>query len=137
MEGKLFLKKVLTNKRESIVKYVTDMQTAFKEIGKSKGAWSVAAITKLLSLICYYSIPFFGFLAININMGWDNFFYVCAVTSFALTLAIGVIVSMFSAITVTRNFMHLLFDGERFKSPKYFRVKESEIVKGFEAEDHD
>ncbi len=57
------------------------------------------------------------------------------VKGFALTLAIGVIVSMFSAITVTRNFMHLLFDGERFKSPKYFRVKESEIVKGFEAED--
>ena len=31
------------------------------------------------------------------------------VKGFALTLAIGVIVSMFSAITITRNFMHLVF----------------------------
>ena len=85
-----FLKKLLVSKRDVVVTYINDMQTAFKEIGKSKGAWSVAALSKLLSLVCYYSIPFFGFLAININMGWDNFFYVCAVTSFALTLAIWV-----------------------------------------------
>ena len=40
------------------------------------------------------------------------------VKGFALTLAIGVIISMFSAITVTRNFMHLLFDADSFKNPK-------------------
>ena len=56
------------------------------------------------------------------------------VKGFALTLAIGVIISMFTAITVTKNFMHLLFDMEAFKNPKLFGVKESDIQKGFEAQ---
>ena len=42
------------------------------------------------------------------------------VKGFALTLAIGVMVSMFTAITVTRNFMHLLFDAGSFRDPKFF-----------------
>lgn len=35
-----------------------------------------------------------------------------AVKGFAVTLAIGVLVSMFSAITVTRTFLHLMMDGQ-------------------------
>ncbi len=34
-----------------------------------------------------------------------------SVKGFAITLAIGVVISMFSAITVTRTFLHLLMDG--------------------------
>lgn len=36
-----------------------------------------------------------------------------SVKGFALTLAIGVAVSMFSAITVTKTFLHLMFDNQR------------------------
>ena len=39
------------------------------------------------------------------------------VKGFALTLAIGVIVSMFSAITITRNFMHLVFGTGKLEKP--------------------
>ena len=55
------------------------------------------------------------------------------VKGFALTLAIGVIVSMFSAITVTKNFMHLIFGTGKLKNPGMFGLKESEINAEFQA----
>ena len=55
------------------------------------------------------------------------------VKGFALTLAIGVIVSMFSAITITKNFMHLIFGTGELKYPALFGLKESEIGKAYEA----
>ena len=55
------------------------------------------------------------------------------VKGFALTLAIGVIISMFSAITVTRNFMHVLFGTGQLKHPSWFGLKESEINAAYEA----
>lgn len=55
------------------------------------------------------------------------------VKGFALTLAIGVIVSMFSAITITKNFMHLIFGTGELKYPALFGLKASEIGKAYEA----
>ncbi len=55
------------------------------------------------------------------------------VKGFALTLAIGVVVSMFSAITITKNFMHLIFGTGELKYPALFGLKESEIGKAYEA----
>ena len=55
------------------------------------------------------------------------------VKGFALTLAIGVLVSMFSAITITKNFMHLVFGTGTLKHPELFGLKKSEIGKGFTA----
>lgn len=54
------------------------------------------------------------------------------VKGFALTLAIGVIVSMFSAITITKNFMHLIFGTGELKYPGLFGLRKDEIGKGFE-----
>lgn len=50
------------------------------------------------------------------------------VKGFALTLAIGVIISMFSAITVTKTLMHAIFDAGKFSSPLWFGVKKEEIT---------
>ena len=55
------------------------------------------------------------------------------VKGFALTLAIGVIVSMFSAITITKNFMHLVFGTGNLKNPAMFGLKPEEIGEGFQA----
>lgn len=55
------------------------------------------------------------------------------VKGFALTLAIGVIVSMFSAITITKNFMHLIFGTGELKYPALFGLKASEIGKAYDA----
>jgi preprotein translocase subunit SecD len=57
------------------------------------------------------------------------------VKGFALTLAIGVLVSMFSAITVTRNFMHLVFGTGDLKHPALFGLKKSDIQNAYEAVD--
>ncbi len=55
------------------------------------------------------------------------------VKGFALTLAIGVIVSMFSAITITKNFMHLVFGTGSLKHPEWFGLRADEIGEGFKA----
>ena len=55
------------------------------------------------------------------------------VKGFALTLAIGVAISMFSAITVTKNFMHLIFGTGQLKYPALFGLKESDINQAYEA----
>lgn len=55
------------------------------------------------------------------------------VKGFALTLALGVIVSMFTAITVTKNFMHLIFGTGELKHPGMFGLKKEEIGVGFQA----
>lgn len=55
------------------------------------------------------------------------------VKGFALTLAIGVMVSMFSAITITKNFMHLTFGTGNLKNPAMFGLKPEEIGEGFQA----
>ncbi len=53
------------------------------------------------------------------------------VKGFALTLAIGVMVSMFTAITVTKNFMHLVFGTGNLKNPALFGLNADEIGEGF------
>ena len=55
------------------------------------------------------------------------------VKGFALTLAIGVIVSMFSAITITKNFMHLIFGTGKLENPAMFGLKEEEINAEYQA----
>jgi preprotein translocase subunit SecD len=55
------------------------------------------------------------------------------VKGFALTLALGVLVSMFSAITITKNFMHLIFGTGDLKYPALFGLKKDEIGAGFSA----
>src|SRR5574344_469327 len=53
------------------------------------------------------------------------------VKGFALTLAIGVMVSMFSAITVTKNLMHLIFGTGELKNPALFGLKKEEIGQSY------
>lgn len=59
------------------------------------------------------------------------------VKGFALTLALGVIVSMFTAITVTKTFLHVVSGGGILQKPWLFGVKREEIsqVKTFENTD--
>ncbi|MFA6989334.1 MAG: protein translocase subunit SecD [Candidatus Gastranaerophilaceae bacterium] len=57
------------------------------------------------------------------------------VKGFALTLVIGVLVSMFTAITVTKNFMHLLFGAGQLVHPEWFGLKAEEIGKAYAAQE--
>lgn len=55
------------------------------------------------------------------------------IKGFALTLVIGVVISMFTAITVTRNFMHLFFGTGQLKNPALFGINPKEISEGYSA----
>lgn len=57
------------------------------------------------------------------------------VKGFALTLALGVMVSMFSAITITKNFMHLIFGTGELRYPQLFGLSKDEIGKAFEVKE--
>ncbi len=55
------------------------------------------------------------------------------VKGFALTLIIGVCLSMFSAITITKNFMHLIFGSSELKYPELFGLKKEDIENAYVA----
>ena len=55
------------------------------------------------------------------------------IKGFAVTLALGVLLSMFTAITVTKNFMHLIFGTGQLKYPALFGLKEEDINEAYEA----
>lgn len=59
------------------------------------------------------------------------------VKGFALTLAIGVAISMFTAITVTKTFMHLVFGSGQLKHPEWFGLKKEDISKTTDFADTD
>ena len=61
------------------------------------------------------------------------YFGASMVKGFALTLIIGVVLSMFSAITVTKNFMHLAFGTSELKYPELFGLKKEDIQNTFKA----
>ena len=49
------------------------------------------------------------------------------VKGFALTLAIGVAISMFTAITVSRSLMEVVIGADHMKHPEWFGLKASEV----------
>jgi len=57
------------------------------------------------------------------------------VKGFALTLTIGVLLSMFSAITVTKNFMHLVFGTSEMKYPQLFGIKKEDVQNAYVAQE--
>ena len=85
-----FIDKRFGHQRERISNYITNMQNAFKDILKSFKIWILAILTKLLSFVFYYSIPFIALLAIGIDINSKDFMYTLALTSFTLTIAIWV-----------------------------------------------
>ncbi len=63
------------------------------------------------------------------------YFGASMVKGFALTLVIGVCLSMFSAITVTKNFMHLVFGSSEMKYPQLFGIRPEEIQNAYKAQE--
>ncbi|MCK7484406.1 MAG: protein translocase subunit SecD [Bacillus subtilis] len=59
------------------------------------------------------------------------------VKGFALTLAIGVAVSMFTAITATKALMRLVFGTGQLKHPEWFGLSKENIKKAIDIQDTD
>ncbi len=58
------------------------------------------------------------------------------VKGFALTLAIGVAVSMFTAITVSRSLMEVILSADHMKHPDWFGLKKGELSEAIAEEQH-
>ncbi len=57
------------------------------------------------------------------------------VRGFAFTLIIGVVISMFTAITVTKTFMHIIFGTGQLKHPEWFGIRKDKIALASVVED--
>lgn len=78
------------NRRGNFEEYISNVQSAFKEISKNIKIWICVLITKILSFGIYYAIPFVALYAIGIKISWNDLPYVMALTAFTLTIAIWV-----------------------------------------------
>lgn len=85
-----WINKFLGNKIESFQVYVSEMQNAFKEMANSKRIMLFVLLTKAVALFCYYSIPYFIFYAVGVDLTFKDLFYVISMTSFALTISVWV-----------------------------------------------
>lgn len=79
-----------SSKHDDFVLYIENMQNAFKEIIKSFKIWFLILITKIISFLIYYAIPFIGLYAIGVEIKMADLPYVMALTAFVLTIAIWV-----------------------------------------------
>ena len=79
-----------------------------------KNAWPSIRDSNFSTLITCGILFWFG-----------NTFGASIVKGFSLTLALGVLVSMFTAIVVTRTFLHLILDNINFAShPRWFGIED-------------
>lgn len=81
-----FLNKFIGDKIDKFRVYIEETQQGFKELSKNIGSVIINFILKLISLMIYYSIPFFIYHAIGVKLEYSDIFYVIAMTSFALTI---------------------------------------------------
>lgn len=68
--------------------YVEEVQKAFKEMGKNYKNIVLTTIIKIIALLIFYAIPFYGLKALHIDIGYENIFYVVSMTCFALTMVV-------------------------------------------------
>ncbi len=81
------------------------------DLGFSR-AWPSIRDSNISTLITCLILYWFG-----------NTFGASIVKGFSITLALGVLVSLFTAITVTRTFLHIVLDNIRFaEHPRWFGV---------------
>jgi len=81
-----FLNKFLGSRIEKFKLYISETQQGFKDMTKNVGPLVLSLILKIISLLIYYSIPFFIYLAIGVKLDYSDIFYVIAMTSFALNI---------------------------------------------------
>ncbi len=84
------VKKIIGDKTDAATKYVTEMQSAFKDIRKDMKTWFLCMFIKLVANLIYYAIPFVGFYVIGNPISGKEFWYCLSLTSFCLTTTIWV-----------------------------------------------
>lgn len=76
----------LESKIPSFDLYVKEVQAAFKTIHTRKIQILLSLVLKIISLAIYYAVPYFGMLALRIDVGFENIFFIISMTCFSLTM---------------------------------------------------
>lgn len=83
-----WLARFLEPKKESLKEYFVNVQEAFAELKRKKGAFFLALLTKILSMSAYYLTTFFILLALRVPVFASDIFFVICGTSFAVTMVV-------------------------------------------------
>jgi glycosyltransferase 2 family protein len=88
LSNKKLFKKLLSGKDQQIYEFCNNVQTGCAELLKNPKAFLLCLVTKIISLIFYYSIPFVILLSLNVKLSINDFVYTLLATSFAVTLVV-------------------------------------------------
>lgn len=78
-----FLKKYLDNTNEKMENFVETFQEGFKEAFKEKLTLISSLLLKIIALILLYSMPFFAFMALGINIDASKIIFIISMSTFA------------------------------------------------------
>ena len=91
--------------------------------GRTPGAATEAGFNRAWTAIRDSNITTFIACAVLIWLGRSSAFHASMVSGFAITLFIGVALSMFTAIVVTRTFLRLIVSSQSMTKPWLYGVK--------------
>ena len=83
-----FLKGKIEGNLPKLEEYIANMQSAFKGLLKNVGATMLALALKVITLAVYYSITFYLLLALGVDVGYGDIFFIICGTSFAITAVV-------------------------------------------------
>lgn len=84
--GKIkFLNKVMSNLEQRTFSFVEDFQKGTKYLLSNKRVLFDIILIRLIDLIIFFSIPIFIFLALNVNITFDDFWFMTMMTAFSST----------------------------------------------------
>lgn len=83
-----WIARFLEPKKESLQEYFVNVQVAFGELKRKKGAFFLSILTKILSMGAYYLTTYFILLALHIPVQPSDIFFIICGTSFAITMVV-------------------------------------------------
>jgi len=89
--GKIkFLTKIIEKSLPKFEEYCSNFQLASKEIMSNKGDFVLAILARGISLIFYYSIPFFILKGLGVQLQMVDIFFILLASSFTITTMVWV-----------------------------------------------
>jgi hypothetical protein len=83
-----FIAKFLEPKLEAYSEYLTNMQQAFKFLFTKTGTFISCLIIRAITMAVYYAITFYILLALGVDVGYNELFFVICGSSFAITAVV-------------------------------------------------
>lgn len=80
--------KRLEPRLEAYSEYLTNMQAAFRFLAGQKRTFFLCVLVRAATMAVYYAITFYILLALGVDVGYNEFFFVMCGSSFAITAVV-------------------------------------------------